>query len=231
MSYLCIIGCNKTGVMMVTKVLLVVAFFLASYLVGALPFGYLAAKLLKGIDIRQFGSQNVGATNVARVMGKPVGSVVLILDVAKGLAPVLVFAPVAARLVPEFSLLNAKVLCGLGAILGHVFTVFLRFRGGKGVATTCGVLLGLDWKALLVSLAVWLLLVGIWRYVSLGSILAAAVFPVTVIVLHWGNLKSAGFLIFFAVGIASLVIARHRGNIKRLLAGTESKLGEHRPAA
>lgn len=215
---------------MLTSIAILVVAFLVSYLLGAIPFGYVAGRL-KGIDIRQRGSKNVGATNVARVVGRPAGIAVLMLDVAKGLVPVLVVAPLFQRFSPGVSLLNIKVLCGLGAIVGHIFTIFLKFRGGKGVATGCGVLLALDWPALLVSLGVWILVVAVWRYVSLGSIVAIGVYPVSTVVLHQGELRASAFLILFALAVACLVIARHKSNVKRLLAGTESKITGRKPAA
>ena len=148
---------------------------LASYLLGAMPTSYLAGRLFRGIDLREHGSRNLGATNLYRVLGWRYAVPVGLIDAAKGLIPVLVFAPRVSA-----SELFALV-CGLTAVLGHVFSVFVGFKGGKGVATAAGVMLGLTPAALGVALVVWLVLVFLTGYVSVGSIAAAAVFPVAVL--------------------------------------------------
>ena len=142
---------------------------LASYLLGAIPTSYLAARAFRGIDLREHGSRNLGATNLYRVLGWRFALPVGLFDAAKGLIPVLVFAPRVSS-----SELFALV-CGLMAVLGHVFSVFVRFRGGKGVATAAGVMLGLTPAALGLALAVWIVVVYCTGYVSLGSIAGAAI--------------------------------------------------------
>ena len=187
---------------------------LAAYVLGATPFGYMAGKM-QGIDIREHGSGNIGATNVLRTLGKPIGITVLILDLLKGLAPVL-----AAKLLsPEDALVH--ILAGIGTILGHNFTFWLRFRGGKGIATSAGVLVGLTWIAALAGVAVWLVLFFTTKYVAVASIGAAVAIPVVVLLGESSNIP----LVIFSVLVAVLAIVRHRSNIQRLLAGTENRFG------
>jgi glycerol-3-phosphate acyltransferase PlsY len=189
---------------------------LASYLVGAIPTSYLAGRLIRGIDLREHGSRNLGATNLYRVLGWRYAVPVGLFDVAKGLVPVLGFAPRASS-----SDLFALV-CGLTAVLGHAFSVFVGFKGGKGVATAAGVMLGLAPIALAVAAAVWAALVFTTGYVSLGSIAAAAVFPVAVVVLEPPAERG---MLWLDVAVAAAIIWFHRGNIQRLLKGTENRFG------
>lgn len=198
-----------------------------SYLVGAVPFGYLVARAVAGVDVRTVGSGNIGATNVRRAAGNLAGLAVLLLDIAKGFVPARFFA---GWLFPDLPTTTAQVVCGAGAILGHVFTVFLRFRGGKGVATGCGVAFGLAPLEAALALVVFVVVVAVWRYISLGSMTAVVVFWVSLLVLGedpWGEGLA---LTVLAGAMAVLVIARHRSNIQRLLAGTEHKLGQDRAA-
>ena len=208
------------------RVLLPVFLVLAgAFLLGAVPFGYLAGRM-RGIDLRAHGSGNIGATNTLRVLGTPTGIVVLLLDVLKGLLPVLV----AGRLdggagANGWTLVGA----GLAAILGHTFSPFLRFKGGKGVATSLGVLIGLSPLVAGLALGLFLLVVAVTRYISLGSILAA----LTQALLFWLPLFDgrAAPLPFRLLGLlaATFVIIKHRGNIERLRKGTEPRLGEKKP--
>lgn len=186
----------------------------ASYLVGAIPTSLLAARLA-GVDLRQVGSGNLGATNLFRALGWKFAVPVGLFDAAKGAVPVMVFAPRAGAGI------GIALLLGSCAIVGHVFSVFVRFRGGKGVATTAGAVLGLAPWAFVVGLLVWLLVVWLTGYVSLGSILAAAVFPAAVAVFHGGQPA----LFWFSLGMALLIVAFHQANIRRLLAGTENRFG------
>ena len=205
--------------------LIYAAFGVVAYLVGAIPFGYLVVKLKTGQDVRTLGSGNIGATNVARVLGTGWFIPVFILDFLKGFAPVFWAAPwVAARWPCKVcdSLPTAlAVLFGLFAMLGHMFPVYLRFRGGKGVATVAGLLFALNWKAALIALVVWLLTFLPSRYVSLASIAAALAVPVA------NHFTKGHWMLtaFFAVA-GLLVIVRHRTNIQRLLAGTETRFGK-----
>jgi acyl phosphate:glycerol-3-phosphate acyltransferase len=189
---------------------------LASYFVGAIPTSYIAGRLFRGIDLREHGSKNLGATNVYRTLGWRYAVPVGLFDIAKGAVPVLVFAP-------QVSTSQLFALgCGIAAILGHVFSVFVRFRGGKGVATAAGVMLGLTPLALGVAALTWLIVLLLSGYVSLASILAAAVFPVGVYFLE--RLDQPEILWLDAL-VAAAIIWLHRANIRRLLNGTESRFG------
>lgn len=190
----------------------------ASYLLGAIPTSYLAARVLRGIDLRKVGSGNLGATNLYRTLGARFAIPVGLFDMAKGAIPVMVLAPLAS------SSRYFAMLCGIVAVAGHVFSVFVRFRGGKGVATASGVMLGLTPWAVLVSLVIWLLVVRITGYVSLGSMIAALALPVAAWLLHPGQRD----LIWIQVLVALAIVWLHRANIQRLLAGTENRFGHKR---
>jgi glycerol-3-phosphate acyltransferase PlsY len=187
--------------------LLVVAL---AYLLGSIPFAYLAGRL-RGIDIRTVGSKNVGATNVFRTLGKRIGVTVMVLDIAKGLVAVLVARGLTDSPWP--------IAAAAAAIAGHVFPVWLRFRGGKGVAVAGGAVIGLAPVPALIVLVVWFALVALTRYVSLASVAGAALFPV--LVLLFGEPWP---VVVFAAVAGAAVIVRHRANIRRLLAGEELRL-------
>ncbi|MGH7580984.1 MAG: glycerol-3-phosphate 1-O-acyltransferase PlsY [Gemmatimonadales bacterium] len=193
-----------------------VLWLLASYFVGAIPTSYLAGRLFRGIDLREHGSKNLGATNVYRTLGWRFAIPVGLFDIAKGAVPVLVFAP----RVSDAQLF--ALACGIAAILGHVFSIFVRFRGGKGVATAAGVMLGLTPLALGVAALVWLVVVALSGYVSLASIAAAAVFPVAVYFLERPDRPE---ILWLDAVVAFAIIWLHRANIRRLLNGTESRFG------
>ncbi|RII26378.1 MAG: acyl-phosphate glycerol 3-phosphate acyltransferase [Geobacter sp.] len=182
-----------------------------AYLVGSVPTGLLLAKLIGGVDIRNAGSGNIGATNVYRTLGRKVGIITLVGDCLKGLLPV-VFARQMGLPVEWVAVIGAA------AFLGHVYTIFLGFKGGKGVATALGVFLALAPLAVLGALAVFIIVILKWRYVSLASISAAAAMPVFIIL--QGNHPS---VVAMTLMIAALVIYKHRENIGRLRDGTESK--------
>lgn len=188
---------------------------LASYLVGAIPTSYLTVRLVKGQDLRTIGSGNLGATNLYRVLGWRYAIPVGVFDVLKGALPVMVFAPRAGGGDP------VALLLGGAAVIGHVFPVFLKFRGGKGVATGAGVVLGLAPWAFVVALATWALVVKASGYVSLGSIVAAVILPPAVYLLHPERRQ----LVALFLVLATLIIVLHRKNIGRLLAGTEDRFG------
>lgn len=217
-------------------VILFAVFPLAAYLVGSIPFGVMIARA-KGIDLRARGSGNVGATNVGRVVGRRWGCLCFALDVAKGLGPVLLVG-LYLRQGGELTAFRQAgwLATAFGAIAGHVFSFWLRFRGGKGVATSLGALLGFYpyfTYAGLAALGVWCVVVLIWRYVSLASIAAAGAFPLLFLAtcgLARRSIQQLWPLLAFAVAMAALVVARHRGNIARLLAGTENKIGAAKPA-
>ena len=180
------------------------------YLLGAIPFGYLVSKC-RGIDIRQHGSGNIGATNVFRILGRPWGVLVFALDVLKGV--------VAVQLAMGLYSVNLGIVAGLGCFLGHCFPVWLGFKGGKGVAVGAGILIGLTPWTAVIGLIIWGVTFQISRYVSLASILAAISLPVIV----WLLQRQVDAIFWFTLVISLLAIWRHRTNIQRLLAGTESR--------
>jgi len=193
------------------------------FLVGGIPFGYLVGRLILRDDIRNHGSGNIGATNVARVIGWKWGSLVLLLDALKGLLPTWGAVCVAQRYEPASMHVHIAVATGLCAILGHMYPVYLQLRGGKGVATALGVVLILAPKAMLVAAAVFAVVAGITRLVALGSILAALAFGVLQLSLMGGSALDVAnlSLTIFAVVVPLLIIWRHRANIVRLTKGTE----------
>lgn len=195
------------------------------FLCGSVPFGYFAGRL-KGMDIRQHGSGNIGATNVIRVCGKGIGIPVFILDMGKGLLPVLIARWWMAGLGTGATLLSAAAVgAGLAAVLGHMFTPWLGFKGGKGVATAAGVLLGIAPLPMLVALAAWLFFFFVTRYVSLASMAAAVAVPATMAAQMVRTHRWDWVLLGFGLLLGLLVIVRHRANIERLMAGTENRAG------
>ncbi len=192
----------------------------AAYLLGAIPFGLLVAKS-RGVDIRTQGSGNIGATNVLRVLGKGWGIFTFVLDALKGFIPAFIF-PRLAGLETDWG-----VLFGMVAILGHSFPVYLKFKGGKGVATSAGMLLGVAPMAVLVGFICWILCMVISRIVSLSSIVAAIAVAVTVWVLD----PTALVVNMALTVLAALVIWLHRANVRRLLNGTENRFGKKKETA
>jgi glycerol-3-phosphate acyltransferase PlsY len=196
---------------------------LIAYLVGSLPFGFLIARYVAGVDIRKSGSGNIGATNVARVLGKKLGIAVLVLDCLKGALPTLILPPVLTD--SAAFRLHLAVLSGTAAILGHMFPCWLKFRGGKGVATALGVALALAPLSTAAAFVMFVLCVALTRIVSLGSILAACTFCGVEL---W-QLKPNPFgdetwsLATFSTLVPLLIILRHRSNLARLLRGTEPR--------
>ncbi len=196
-----------------------------SYLIGSIPTAYIFGRVLKGIDIRQCGSGNVGATNALRVLGKPAGISVLLIDVFKGFVAVFFLGNFFAARVIGISDITLRVLLGFSCICGHNWTVFLRFKGGKGVATTLGVLLGLAAKAAGIKIvfalviATWLVIFILTRFVSLASILCAVALPIYMFLL-----KQPYILVYASILLAVFIVLRHKENIKRLLQGKESRL-------
>ena len=184
-----------------------------AYLLGAIPFGYILARWIAGVDVRAAGSGNIGATNVARVAGKPLGVLVMVLDAAKGLAPTLL----ARHLAPAEASLH--VAAGAAAIAGHMFPVYLKFKGGKGVATGLGVFLGLYPFAALAGAATYGVLFAVTRISALGSLLGAAVAAVVVFAAF-----GAGPYTWFGAAVFSAIVVKHRGNISRLVRRQEKQL-------
>jgi glycerol-3-phosphate acyltransferase PlsY len=184
---------------------------LCSYCIGSIPSGLLLAKAFGGVDIRTKGSGNIGATNVYRTLGRKIGILTLVGDCLKGLLPVL--AAKALHLPDEW-----VALIGLAAFLGHIFPLFLRFKGGKGVATALGVFLATSPLAILGALAIFVIVLMSWRYVSLASITAAAFMPLFTTLIYRNPIFVA-----MSIVISVIVILKHHENIKRLRNGTESK--------
>jgi glycerol-3-phosphate acyltransferase PlsY len=199
-----------------------------AYLLGSIPFGYLLVRFFRGQDIRSVGSGNIGATNVLRSGARGLGLATFVLDVLKGCTAVLLGGLLASWLAPSMELRNAEALAAIFAVIGHMFPVWLGFRGGKGVATGFGVfLISAPWAAL-AAIGVFFLIVAISRYVALGSILGAASFPVFAWFLVGGNRPA--FFIAVQSLVALLIIVKHHQNIRRLLTGTENRFGAKRPA-
>ena len=200
---------------------------LTSYLLGSIPTGYLVARS-RGIDIRTVGSGNIGATNVFRILGKPAGIFVLLVDALKGFAAARYVGWIAYKLsvgeIPDDS--NAsellKIVGGIFAILGHNYTCWLKFKGGKGIATSAGVALAILPVAMGISLVVWIIVCRTTRYVSVASIAAAAILPFAA----WWPAHSSRTMVIVAAVISALAIYKHRTNIKRLMDGTENRFGK-----
>ena len=207
---------------------------IAAYLIGSIPFSFLVVKIMTGADIRKVGSRNVGATNVARSFGKLPGIIALLLDMAKGyLAVILATWITASSIWPlptgvDTSPLHSHAfwisLCGLVAVLGHMFPIWLRFHGGKGVATAAGVFLALDPIAMLAAIIVFAIVVISTRFVSLASILSAASMPIFLRFLTHASF----WTIIISIVIAIAIILKHHSNIARLTQGSERKMGERK---
>jgi glycerol-3-phosphate acyltransferase PlsY len=189
-----------------------------SYLIGAFPTSFLAGRVFRGIDLREHGSRNLGATNVYRILGWKYAIPVGLIDIMKGALPVWLFGARDPG-IPLFPL-----LCGLAAVVGHVFSVFVGFKGGKGVATAAGVVLALAPWGFLAVTVVWALLVRFTGYVSLASVAAAALFPLAAWLLH----ETRGLELIAFIALAAFIVWKHRANLRRLVAGTENRFGRRR---
>ena len=223
-------GLTTTGQWVGAHPAAMLAFLAAGYLIGSIPFGVIIGAAHK-VDLRKVGSGNVGATNVGRVLGRKWGYLCFFLDMGKGLAAVLLAAALlgADEGVPSHLAQAVQLGVGCAAIAGHVFNVWLRFKGGKGVATSLGVVLGIYpyfTYAGLVALALWIVVAVGTRYVSLGSVVAAIAFVPLVAVFNWGRLTDRWPTGVFAVVMVAIILVRHRSNIRRLLNGTENKIGK-----
>jgi acyl phosphate:glycerol-3-phosphate acyltransferase len=196
---------------------------IGSYLLGSIPFGYLAGRIA-GVDIRSRGSGNVGATNVTRTLGKVYGYPVFAADFLKGFGAVKMSILIATRVQSEWmSAETFGIVAAISSVLGHSFPVWLRFKGGKGVATSAGALLGLAPVAALVGAAIWILTFLITRYVSVASIAAAAALPIVILITAWLGKTTGKSLFYSSVCLAVVVIWRHRSNLSRLMRGTEPR--------
>ena len=210
-----------------------------AYLLGSIPFGYVLVKFARGEDIRLSGSGNIGATNVARSGAKGLGALTLLLDVLKGAAAVWIAAALAASSynrcagvsetfgLPCIPALRLMSLAALFAVLGHIFPVWLKFKGGKGVATALGVFALLFPKAVLISLVIFIVVLGISRYVSLGSILAALAFPIAAYFLY----EPPWITLVLTAAVSAVVVLKHHQNIRRLVAGTENRFSSPKASA
>jgi len=195
---------------------------IVSYLLGSIPFGYIAGRIA-GIDIRTAGSGNVGATNVVRVLGKRYGYPVFALDVLKGFGAVKISMVMSGQHLEWNSPEISGMVGAIFSVLGHVFPPWLKFKGGKGVATAAGALLALMPIATLIGVAVWIIVFWLTRYVSLASVVATAALPIVILVIGSPDGHSGRLLVYSSVCVAALVIWRHRSNLSRLLRGTEPR--------
>lgn len=204
-----------------------------SYLVGSIPTSIIVARKRKGIDIRHHGSGNAGGTNVIRVLGWKAGVFVIMMDMAKGLFATIVVARLMYGAIPfenttpfdDFTVV--QIIAGCSAMLGHIWTLFAGFKGGKGIATAGGMLIGIAPVEVAVSLGVFTIVFMISQYVSLGSLSAAVAFPLTMFFrenVFLVNIQGYNTLIYFSIAIALLIVFTHRSNIKRLFRGTENRI-------
>ncbi len=212
---------------------LLATIIILSYLVGSIPTSIIISKAVKGIDIRNYGSGNAGGTNVMRVLGWKHGVLVVLLDALKGAIAVVLIARLHYGVLPfqnvspfdDFTLV--QIIAGISAVIGHIWTVFAGFKGGKGIATALGMLLMIITVDMLIAVGIFLIVVSISRYVSLGSIVSAVVVPLSMVfrenVLHT-HIEGYNTLLPFVIGVSLLVIFTHRKNLVRLLNGTENKL-------
>lgn len=201
---------------------------LIAFVIGGIPFGYLTGRAILKDDIRKHGSGNIGATNVARVIGWKWGSVVLLLDAIKGLLPTLGTKLLMASKFSDDTAQSATILAGIAAILGHMYPIWLKLRGGKGVATALGVVLVVSPTASLVALVLFLIVAGTTRIVAAASIVAATGFAVTQLVLLGSHAFDVAKLplTLFSVVVPALIVWKHRSNIGRILRGEENKFGQ-----
>jgi glycerol-3-phosphate acyltransferase PlsY len=204
---------------MLTLVLVLVI----SFLLGSIPFGYLAGRI-GGIDIRKAGSGNIGATNVVRVLGKRYGYPVFVLDFLKGLGAVKISLAIASGVRPEWASPEMfGVVAAVSSVIGHSFPPWLNFRGGKGVATSAGALFGLMPLATLIGIAIWILVFWLTRYVSVASVATAVVLPVVISIMTRLDQSQGNALFYSSLCIAAVVIWRHRSNLSRLMRGSEPR--------
>lgn len=194
---------------------------MSAYLIGSIPFSIIASKALKGIDVREYGSGNAGATNTFRVLGKKAGTIVLMLDVLKG------YAAVSLAILTDFSptsenYTNFQLAFGIAAVLGHVFPIYAGFRGGKGVATLLGFMIAVFPLPSLLSILVFLFVLLLSKYVSLSSIISGIVFPFGVWLLSDQLFNT---MLVFSIFVPIILIATHQQNIERLMNGVENKIG------
>jgi acyl phosphate:glycerol-3-phosphate acyltransferase len=193
---------------------------LIAYFLGSIPFGVLIAKALGGPDVRSSGSGNIGAANVARTAGPIAGVLTLLFDGGKGYLAVWI----AAHWAHGSSSARWMISAAVAAVIGHIFPLWLRFKGGKGVATMFGSFIPISWFAVVAAVAVWILVVAFWRFSSLGSMAAAAALPVLIYLFYAPRHAPPEYVTYGTVFVSLLVLLKHSGNIRRLVAGTENRL-------
>jgi acyl phosphate:glycerol-3-phosphate acyltransferase len=194
----------------------------AAYFLGSVPFGYLIVKLSRGRDVRDSGSGNIGATNVARAAGKAAGFATLLFDTGKG------YLALWLAMHWFHAGIEWQMAAAVAAVLGHMFSCWLKFRGGKGVATGLGVFLAVSWQAMAAALVLWIIVLAFWRYVSLASVAAAAALPFLVYVFYAPHHAPPVAVSAGSALVAALIILKHRANIQRLIAGTEPQISRGR---
>lgn len=213
--------------------LMLFVILLISYLLGSIPTSIIVCKLVKGVDPRDYGSGNAGGTNVSRILGWKYGLLVIFLDALKGAIAVIFVARLFYGAFPfenrtpfdDFTLV--QILAGLAAVIGHIWTIFAGFRGGKGIATSLGILISIITIDMVIALAIFILVVSMTKYISLGSILAGISVPIIMIIrenVFHAHINGYGTLLPFAILLSLLVIYTHRKNISRLYKGEESKI-------
>lgn len=193
-----------------------------AYLLGSISFSVIISKKMAGFDVREKGSGNAGSTNVLRTVGKKAAILTLICDCLKGVVAILI-AVLASKIVKGTDAGLLVQLAGVAVVIGHTFPIFFKFKGGKGVATSLGVLLIINWQIGLICLVFALTLMSLTRFVSLGSVSAAILFPILTIFIQENYIVPGNYIIFGVV-LAAIVVFNHRANVKRLLTGTENKL-------
>ena len=201
-----------------------IAAIIIAYLIGSIPTSYITGRLTKGIDIRKYGSGNVGATNTLRVLGKKMGAVVLLIDMAKGAFCVIVLPAIFFSNQLHIGLPIFKAYIAAFVIFGHIWTIFLKFKGGKGVATTCGVFLALSTIPASIAILIWVLTVIISKYVSLSSLIMMVSLPFLILMF-----KQPRAYLILSITLCILISYTHRSNIKRLIFGQENKIIKNKP--
>lgn len=203
------------------EILLIILLGIVAYLLGSIPSAVWIGKLMHGVDVRDFGSGNAGATNTFRVLGKKAGSIVLLMDIVKGLlATYLVNLTNISPQISPYQYVNIQLLFGLLAVIGHLFPLFAQFKGGKGIATLFGMIMCIDYKPALLCMGIFIFILLVTRYVSLGSILAAVSFPILIVYVFKEDVP---LFIAFGITAALMVVLTHQKNIKKLVNGTENK--------
>ncbi len=208
------------------EIMTYIAFVLGSYLLGSIPTGLTISRWAKGVDIRNFGSGNTGMANVIRTVGILPGILVLLLDTSKGVIPILLIRTIGEKIHPSFGFEDLLIIsCGFATLMGHTWSVFLRFKGGKGVATGMGTLMALSPISFIVAAAIGLPSIAVWRYMSVASVTGAIVGGLTLSILSFFGPYPLSWSLYGIIGPLIITI-RHRENIQRLRLGTESKLGQ-----